>query len=173
MAKRKIGIFVEDNYNEIEFWYPYYRMREEGFEVVIIGSGRADVYTSKLGTLTRGLNPSSVNSEELEGVIIPGGFAPDKMRVCAPMLDIVRELYNNDKLVAAICHAGWVLISAGILKGKQVTACQSIKDDLVNAGAEFFDQAVVVDGNVITSRVPDDVPAFSREILKFLNSPAV
>lgn len=168
MLKKKIAIFVEDNYNEIEFWYPYYRMLEAGFEVVVIGSGRADVYTSKLGTLTRGLNPSTINCAELEGVIIPGGFAPDKMRVSTQMLEIVRELYNNGKLVAAICHAGWVLISAGITRGKQVTACQSIKDDLVNAGAEFLDQAVVVDGNLITSRVPDDVPAFSREILKFL-----
>ncbi|GAB6154572.1 type 1 glutamine amidotransferase domain-containing protein [Desulfosporosinus burensis] len=170
MEKKKIGIFVEDNYNEIEFWYPYYRMLEEGFEVVVIGSGRADVYTSKLGTLTRGLNPSTINSAELDGVIIPGGFAPDKMRISTQMLEIVRELFKNGKVVAAICHAGWVLISAGILKGKQVTACQSIKDDLVNAGAEFLDQAVVVDGNLITSRVPDDVPAFSKEIIKFLNS---
>ncbi len=169
MAK-KIGLFVEDNYNEIEFWYPYYRMLEEGYEVIVIGSGRADIYTSKLGTRTRGLDPTTINSDELEGVIIPGGFAPDKMRVSKPMLEIVRELFNNGKLVAAICHAGWVLVSAGILKGKQVTACQSIKDDLVNAGAEFLDQAVVVDGNLITSRVPDDVPSFSKEILKFLNS---
>lgn len=169
MGKRKIAIFVEDNYNEIEFWYPYYRMIEAGFEVIVVGSGRTETFKSKLGTLTKGIDPEMVNTADLDAVIIPGGYAPDKMRVSQQMLRIVREMFNDGKVVSAICHASWVLASAGVLKGKKVTACESIKDDLVNAGAEFLNQEVVVDGNLITSRVPDDVPAFLREILKKLH----
>lgn len=166
---KKIALFVEDNYNEIEFLYPYYRMKEAGFEVLVIGSGRSEFFRSKLGTLTKGIHPATINTEDLAGVIIPGGYAPDKMRESPQMLRIVRELFDSGKLVASICHAAWVLVSAGVLKGKKVTACQSIKDDLINAGAEFVDEEVVVDGNLITSRVPDDVPAFAREILKKLS----
>lgn len=169
MSKRKVAIFVEDNYNEIEFWYPYYRMIEAGFDVIVVGSGRTEIFKSKLGTLTKGINPETVKTADFDAVIIPGGYAPDKMRVSQHMLRIVREMFNDGKVVAAICHASWVLSSAGILKGKKVTACESIKDDLVNAGAEFLNQEVVVDGNLITSRVPDDVPAFLREILKKLD----
>ncbi|WP_407308169.1 type 1 glutamine amidotransferase domain-containing protein [Desulfosporosinus sp. SB140] len=168
MSNKKVAIFVEDNYNEIEFWYPYYRMKEAGFEVIVVGSGRKDTFKSKLGTLTNGVDPATVKIDDLEAVIIPGGYAPDRMRVSPHMLRIVREMFQAGKVVAAICHASWVLSSAGILKGKKVTACEMIKDDLVNAGSEFLNQEVVVDGNLITSRVPDDVPAFSREILRQL-----
>lgn len=153
---KKIALFVEDNYNEIEFWYPYYRMKEEGYEVLVVGSGRTEIFKSKLGTLTKGIDPSTVTPEELDGVIIPGGYAPDKMRESEPLLRIVREVFERGKVVASICHAGWVLASAGILKGKKVTACRSIQVDLENAGAEFVYEEVVVDGNLITSRVPDE-----------------
>ncbi|SHN87619.1 type 1 glutamine amidotransferase domain-containing protein [Desulfitobacterium chlororespirans] len=166
---KKIALFVEDNYNEIEFWYPYYRMKEEGFEVIVIGSGRTDTFKSKLGTVTKGVYPKDIHTGDLDAVIIPGGYAPDRMRVSKDMLRIVKEMFSSGKVVAAICHAGWVLASAGILQGKKVTACEMIKDDLVNAGAEFLDCEVIVDRNLVTSRVPDDVPAFSREILKLLN----
>ncbi|MFZ5649162.1 MAG: type 1 glutamine amidotransferase domain-containing protein [Bacillota bacterium] len=169
MSRGKIALFVEDVYNDFEFWYPYFRMIEAGFEVVVVGTGRTEVFKSKFGIPAKADIPSSrVASDEFAAVIIPGGYAPDKMRIDPDMLRIVREMFEGGKVVAAICHAGWVLVSAGILKGKKATGCIMIKDDLVNAGAEYLDQEVVVDGNLITSRVPDDLPAFCREILKKL-----
>lgn len=169
MPKRKIALFVEELYNEFEFWYPYFRMKEAGFEVVVIGTGSAKTFKGKFGVpADADVSADTINSNDFEAVIIPGGFAPDKMRINQHMLRIVRELYDSGKLVAAICHAGWVLVSAGLLKGKRATGCVMIKDDLINAGAEYLDQEVVVDGNLITSRIPDDLPAFCREILKKL-----
>ncbi len=169
MSKGKIALFVEELYNELEFWYPYYRMIEAGFEVIVVGTGRQEIFASKIGmTAKPDITADKVKTGELTAVIIPGGFAPDKMRINTDMLRIVKEMHNGGKVVAAICHAGWVLVSAGILKGKKATGCIMIKDDLVNAGAEYLDQEVVVDGNLITSRVPDDLPAFCREVLRKL-----
>lgn len=169
MSGGKIALFVEDLYNDFEFWYPYYRMIEAGFQVVIVGAGKQDVFNSKYGVPARPhTTADKVETGDFLAVIIPGGYAPDKMRVNPDMLRIVREMFDSGKPVAAICHAGWVLVSAGILRGKKATGCIMIKDDLVNAGAEYQDLEVVVDGNIITSRVPDDLPAFCREILKKL-----
>lgn len=169
MGKRKIALFVEEVYNEFEFWYPYFRMIEAGFEVVVIGTGSQKTYKGKFGIpASADVSADTIKTEEFAAVIIPGGYAPDKMRINPDMLRIVREINDSGKVVAAICHAGWVLISAGVVKGKKATGCLMIKDDLVNAGAEYLDQEVVVDGNLITSRIPDDLPAFCREILKKL-----
>ncbi|AEF92964.1 intracellular protease, PfpI family [Desulfotomaculum nigrificans CO-1-SRB] len=169
MSKGKVALFVEDIYNDLEFWYPYYRMKEAGFEVVVVGTGRQDVFEGKSGIPAKAdISSDRVDVKDFAAVIIPGGYAPDKMRIDPNMLRIVREMMESGKVVASICHAGWVLVSAGVLKGKKATACKMIKDDLVNAGAEYLDQEVVVDGNLITSRVPDDLPAFCREILKKL-----
>jgi protease I len=169
MSRGKIALLVEDVYNDQEFWYPYYRFIEAGYQVVVVGTGRQAVFNSKFGVPVKpDIVSDQVNPAEFAAVIIPGGYAPDKMRIDQGMLKIVRQLYGSGKVVASICHAGWVLVSAGILKGKKATACVMIKDDLVNAGAEYVDQEVVVDGNLITSRVPDDLPAFCREILKKL-----
>lgn len=165
----KIALFVEEAYNDQEFWVPYYRLKEAGYEVMVVGTGRLEVFPGKHGIPAKpDVTADRVNPGELAAVIIPGGYAPDKMRVNKDMLRIVREVYDSGRPVAAICHAGWVLISAGIIKGKKVTACLMIRDDLVNAGAEYLDREVVVDGNLITSRVPDDLPAFCREIIKKL-----
>lgn len=170
MSKRKIALFVEELYNEFEFWYPYFRMIEAGFEVVVVGSGTAKTFKGKFGIpADADVAPDTVNTREFAAVIIPGGFAPDRMRISPHMLRIVREMFDSGKLVAAICHAGWVLVSAGVLKGKKATGCIMIKDDLVNAGADYLDQEVVVDGNLVTSRIPADLPAFCREILKKLD----
>jgi len=169
MSRGKIALFVEDIYNDQEFWYPYYRMLEAGFDVIIVGTGRQDSFNSKYGMAVKpDITADKVNTGELAAVIIPGGYAPDKMRINPGMLRIVREMLDGGKVVASICHAGWVLVSAGVLRGRKATGCIMIKDDLVNAGAEYLDQEVVVDGNLITSRVPDDLPAFCREILKKL-----
>jgi len=166
---KKVVLLAESLYQELELWVPYYRLKEEGAEVVVVGTGSSRTYTSKLGY------PVDVNKEAKEidmskydGVVIPGGYAPDLMRRYPEMVRIVREAHQKGKVVAAICHAGWMLASAGIVKGKKVTGFMSIKDDLVNAGATYLDEEVVTDGNLITSRKPDDLPAFCREIIAAL-----
>lgn len=169
LKRKRIAILVEDLYNEFEFWYPYYRMKEAGAEVTVVGTG-AKEYNSKIGLpAPGGVSAESVNAELFDAVIIPGGYAPDRMRRNGAMLKLVRDCFNQGKIVAAICHAGWMLVSAGILKGKKATCFMSIKDDLVNGGATYLDQEVVRDGNLITSRTPDDLPAFCREIIATLS----
>ena len=171
LTGKRIALFVEDMFNDREFWYPYYRMKEEGAEVRIIGPRRA-TFTAKEGiTADADLAIGDVKPEDFDAVIIPGGFAPDLMRRTRAMIDFVAEMHRKGKIVAAICHAGWILASAGIARGKTVTSFFAIKDDLVNAGADWVDREVVRDGNIITSRKPDDLPAFSRAIIDAL-SPA-
>ena len=162
---KRIAILVEDMYNELEFWYPYYRMKEAGAQVTVVSTG-AKEYHSKIGMpAPGGTSAESVGSKDFDAVIVPGGYAPDRMRRSDAMMKLVRESFEQGKIVAAICHAGWVLVSAGILKGKTATCFSSIKDDLINAGAKYVDQEVVRDGHLITSRMPDDLPAFCREII--------
>jgi protease I len=166
---KKVVLLAENHYQELELWVPYYRLKEEGAEVVVVGTGSSRTYTSKLGY------PVDVNKEAKEidmakydGVVIPGGYAPDLMRRYPEMVRIVKEAHQRGKVIAAICHAGWMLASAGIVKGKKVTGFMAIKDDLINAGANYVDEEVVTDGNLITSRKPDDLPAFCREIIAAL-----
>lgn len=162
----KVALLVEDLYNEQEFWYPYHRFREAGYEVVVVGTGRKENYTSKVGLPVREtVAARNTDPGQFAAVIIPGGYAPDYMRRDAAMVNLVREVYRRGGVAAAICHAPWVLASAGLLQGRKATAFFAIKDDVVNAGAEYVDAEVVVDGNLITSRTPDDLPAFCRAIL--------
>ncbi len=165
----KIAILIEEQYQVLEGWYPYLRLREEGMETVFIGPGREKEYGSKEGyPAPEELPIEEIEADEFDGVIVPGGYAPDKLRRSRDILDFVKKIHKQKKLVAAICHAGWVLVSADILKGRKVTCFSAIKDDMVNAGAEFIDTEVVVDGNLITSRNPYDLPSYLREIIKFL-----
>jgi protease I len=165
---KRIAIFLEKMYEDIEFWYPKLRMKEEGAEVVVIAP-RVDTYTGKHGIPARSDQAIvAVKEEEFNGLIIPGGYSPDHMRRVPEMIEFVRNMYNKDKVVAAICHAGWMLASAGIIKGKKVTSYYSIKDDLINCGAQWIDQEVVRDGKLITSRNPDDLPAFCKAIIESL-----
>lgn len=167
---KKIIILVENLYQDLELWVPYYRLKEEGAEITIVGSGSARSYTSKYGyPVEVDREAREIDLAHYDGVIIPGGYAPDLMRRYPEMVRIVREAYEKGKVVAAICHAGWMLASAGILKGKRVTGFFAIKDDLVHAGAEYVDAEVVKDGKLITSRKPDDLPAFCREVIKALS----
>ena len=162
---KRIAILIEDMYNEFEFWYPYYRMKETGAKVTVVGTG-AKEYHSKVGLPAPGGTPAeSVKASDFDAVIVPGGYAPDRMRRNPAMLKLVHDCFIQGKIVAAICHAGWVLVSAQVLKGKKATCFSSIKDDVINAGATYLDQEVVRDGNLITSRTPDDLPAFCREII--------
>jgi len=165
---KKIAILAENMYQEMELWVPYYRLKEEGAEVKVVGTG-AKSYTSKMGyPVNADVSAEEVKAGDFDAVIIPGGYAPDLMRRSPGMVKLVKDAFQGGKVVAAICHAGWMLCSAGVLKGKTATCFHSIKDDLVNAGARYVDQEVVVDGNLITSREPKDLPAFCREIIKAL-----
>jgi protease I len=165
---KKAAVLVEDLYQVLEVWYPYFRLREEGIKTVLVGTGKPE-YKSRDGYLAQEeLSIDKAKVEDFDAVIIPGGYAPDILRRQAKVNNFVKEMHRKGKVVAAICHGGWLLVSAGILKDKKVTAFFAIKDDLVNAGARFLDKEVVVDGNLITSRNPYDLPAFCREILKKL-----
>ena len=166
---KKIIILIEEMFNVFEFWYPYYRLKEEGAAVTVVGSGSAEVYTGKPGTQAKAdTTADQVSSENYDGIIIHGGYAPDMMRRYPAMVNLVRDFYHADKLVAAICHAGWMLASAGILSDRTATSFFAIKDDMINAGAKWVDQEVVVDGKLVTSRVPDDLPAFMRTVIETL-----
>lgn len=167
--KKRIAVLVDDLFHILETWVPYYRLKEEGFEVLLIG-GTKGPFLCKEGkySITPDFSIKEVKAEEFDGVVVPGGFAPDKLRRYDEVKKFVKTLFEQNKLVAAICHGPWVLVSAKILNGKKVTGTVAIKDDVENAGATFVDKEVVIDGNIITSRVPADLPAFCREIVNFL-----
>lgn len=162
---KRVAVLAEDVYEDLELWYPYYRLKEAGADVVILGTGN-DAYESKHGYP---VHPDSavddVTADDFDAVVIPGGYSPDKMRRHPPMVDFVRDMDDAGKIVAFICHAGWLPVSAGIVDGRTVTSFFSIKDDMVNAGAEWVDREVVRDGNLISSRTPDDLPAFCRTLI--------
>jgi len=171
--KVRVAILIEDFYQDLEVWYPLLRLREEGFEVVTVEPNGRKEYRGKNGypiVVDRSIN--EISAKEFDGVVIPGGWAPDKLRLSKKVLQFVKELFDEGKIVASICHGGWVLASAGICKGKTLTSYIAIKDDLVNAGANFVDKEVVRDGNLITSRKPDDLPAFCRMMIAALKENA-
>ena len=164
----KVAVLVEEKYQVLEVWYPYLRLREEGIETVFVGTGKTN-YKSKEGYPAKEEVPvQQAKVEVFDGVIIPGGWAPDYLRRSGEINIFVKKMFASGKCVAAICHGGWVLSSAHVLEGRKATCFFAIKDDVINAGAEFLDQEVVVDDNLITSRNPFDLPAFCREIIRFL-----
>ena len=166
---RKILIIVDEGVEDAEFLYPYYRLQEEGYKVVILASKAKATYIGKQGVpITSEISPKEVNVNEYDGVIIPGGRAPDKMRINKDLVNIVKEAYNEGKVIAAICHGPQMLIEADVLRGKKATCWKSVATDLKNAGATFIDAPVVVDGNLITSRMPADLPKFCKETIKLL-----
>lgn len=164
----KIAVLIEDNYQVLEAWYPYLRLREEGIITAFVSQGKKQCKSKEGYPAVADLSIKALNTDEFDGVIIPGGYAPDILRRDKDIVNFVKKMNEEKKLVAAICHAGWVLVSADVLRGKKATAFFAIKDDIVNAGAEFIDREVIVDGNLITSRNPYDLPAFCREIINFL-----
>lgn len=170
LTGKRIIILIENMYNEFEYWYPYYRLKEAGAEVVTVGAG-SSTYSSKAGiSATADADATNLSASDFQGIVIPGGYAPDIMRRHPGMVKLVKDMFDSGKVVAAICHAGWMLASAKILDGKRVTSFFAIKDDLIHAGADWVDEAVVVDGNLITSRTPDDLPVFMKAIVKQLSS---
>ncbi|HRY29057.1 MAG TPA: type 1 glutamine amidotransferase domain-containing protein [Elusimicrobiota bacterium] len=169
LKNKRIAVLVEKDYQDLEVWFPALRLREEGAEVKFLGT-TADEYKGKYGyPLTADGRVEGAAVKDFDAVLVPGGWAPDFLRRHESVLRFVRDMDKAGKVVGAICHAGWVLASAGILKGRTVTAFSAIQDDVRNAGANYVDREVVVDRNLVTSRNPDDLPAFCREIIALLN----
>ena len=166
---KKAMVMIEDLYNDYEFIYPYYRLLEAGMEVQVVGPEAGKSYAGKSGTSAQStLSAAQADAGDYDVLVIPGGYAPDHMRRHKEMVDLVRAMVDKDKVVGAICHAGWMLASAEVLQGKKVTSFFAIKDDMVHAGADWTDQEVVVDKKLVTSRTPDDLPAFMRSILELV-----
>jgi protease I len=165
----RIAVLVEDLYENLELWYPVLRLREEGAQVFIVGPKAGETYKSKEGYPVKAdKSAEEISADEIDAVIVPGGYAPDRMRRHEAMVKLVREAAQKGKIVAAICHGGWMLAEADVVRGRTVTSFFAIKTDLINAGANWVDKEVVRDGNIITSRVPSDLPAFMRTIIEAL-----
>lgn len=170
LATMRILMFVEDVYEDLELWYPKLRLLEAGAHVTVAGPEAEKKYAGKHGYPCRSdAAIADMDAADFHGLVLPGGFMPDKLRRGPKVLGLVREFAAANKLVAAICHGGWIAISAGVYRGVKVTGSPGIKDDLVNAGAIWHDAPVVVDRHFISSRKPDDLPAFMGAILTFLN----
>lgn len=167
---KKVAILIDQMYQEMEVWVPLYRLQEAGVETITVGAEAGKTYPSKLGyPCTAQKSYDEVGPDDFDGIIIPGGFAPDHIRRHPKANKLVADINAQGKLVAAICHGPWVLCSAhGMLKGRKVTSFFAIKDDVVNAGAEWSDAEVVIDKNLVTSRKPEDLPAFSLACVNVL-----
>ncbi len=165
---KRILFFAGPLYEDLELWYPKIRLEEEGAMTVVAGIGEK-TYQGKRGyPVTVDSQVDQVEARDFDGLVIPGGFAPDQLRRFERVLELTRQIYQAGKPVAFICHAGWVPISAKILKGKRATSVRAIKDDMENAGVQWEDSAVVVDGNLISSRTPADLPQFCRALIQAL-----
>ena len=166
-----ILIFIEEAYEDMELMYPKYRLQEAGYRVVVAGPKAGQTYVGKHGyPCASDAAISDVNEADFAGVICPGGWAPDKLRRMEKVKNLVAQFQQSHKLIAAICHGGWIPISAGVYPGVHVTGSLGIKDDLINAGAIFEDAPVVIDHHFVSSRKPDDLPDFMQGIFAALVS---
>ena len=171
LAGRRFLFFVDDIYEDLELWYPKLRLIEAGATVVIAGGESGRTYSGKHSYPCKSdASISNVEASSFDGLVVPGGFMPDKLRREEKVLSLTRAFAETGKLVAAICHGGWIPISAGVYRGVRVTGSLGIKDDLVNAGAIWEDSAVVVDRHFVSSRKPDDLPAFCQGILQVMGA---
>jgi len=169
----KVLALVDEEFEDLEMWYPVYRLREAGAQVDLVGPKGGTVYHGKYGVpLTTDYSFDDVQSADYIGLYVPGGWAPDKLRRYAKVLQLVQEFHNDEKPIAQICHAGWVLISAKICKGYTMTSTPGIKDDIENAGATWVDEEVVVDRNIVSGRRPPDLPAFTKAFVDVLTGKA-
>jgi protease I len=170
LENKTVAIFIADHFEDVELVYPYYRMKEAGAKVYLLGQEEAETYTGKHGISEKSdMSVKNADPSDFDFLIIPGGYSPDRMRMEPKFIEFTRRMNDQGKIIAAICHAPWILASAGVIREKKVTSWPSLKDDLVNAGAEYVDQEVVVDGNIITSRMPADLPAFCRTIIQYVS----
>ena len=167
----RVALFVEDLYQTLEAWYPYLRLQEAGADVTIVGSGRKDSFISEENyPMAPDKSIHDVTSAEFDAVVVPGGYAPDHMRLVPEMVTFVREMFAAGKLTTSVCHGGWILASAGALKGgRRLTGYPPIKDDVVNAGGTRVDDAPLGEaGNVITARAPGDLHLVGKAIVDYL-----
>lgn len=163
---KRVVVLVENAYQDLEVWYPYYRLKEAGAHVQLVGTGSEKEYKGKNGYPAKvETTVDKLDVRKLDGVVVPGGWAPDFLRRYPEVLKLVKDIDQQGGVVASICHGLWVLASARVLRGRTVTCFHAIKDDVIHAGAHYVDREVVVDKNMITSRMPDDLPAFCREII--------
>ncbi|QDP39074.1 type 1 glutamine amidotransferase domain-containing protein [Radiobacillus deserti] len=169
LADKKVLSFVSDDFEDLELWYPILRLREEGATVYLAGEKANHTYIGKYGVPAESdFAFKDVKADDYDAVLVPGGWAPDKLRRYPEVLEFVRRMDEYEKPIGQICHAGWVLISADILKGRKVTSTPGIKDDMTNAGATWYDEAVVVDGHIVSSRRPPDLPPYVKEFANLL-----
>ncbi len=168
LTGKSVLFFAGPLYEDLELWYPKIRLEEEGATTVVAGTGEKSYPGKKGYPLTVDTSVDQVSSMDFDGLVIPGGYAPDIMRRSRRLLEITREIHQANKPIGFICHAGWVPISAGIVRGKRGTSVGAIKDDLVNAGMIWEDSPVVVDGNLISSRTPADLAPFMRALIAAL-----
>ncbi|MCC7338108.1 MAG: type 1 glutamine amidotransferase [Pirellulaceae bacterium] len=169
LAGQRVLMFTGEVYEDLELWYPKLRLIEAGATVVVAGEQAATEYAGKHGYPSRSdIAIDSVETREFQALVVPGGFMPDRLRRLPRVLEIVREFFTDGKPVAAICHGGWIPISAGIYRGVRVTGSPGIKDDLINAGAIYEDSSVVVDRNSVSSRRPEDLPDFCRSLIELM-----
>ena len=169
MSLGQVAILVGPEYEDLEVWYPKLRLEEAGYDAPLVGIGESS-YKGKHGYPAKAdAQISEIHASELVGVLAPGGWAPDKIRRDKAVLELIRSVDSAGGLVATICHGPWILISAGILKGRRLTSTVGIRDDVVNAGATWVDEEVVIDGNIISSRVPKDLPAFGAAMVQWLS----
>lgn len=167
---KKILIFVEDTFEDLELLYPRLRLIEAGAQVVVAGPEAGKEYQSKHGYPCKSdAAIKTLKASDFDGLVIPGGFAPDRLRRLDEVKKLTKDFMEAGKLVASICHAGWVPVSAGICRGFKMTSVPAIKDDLINAGAHWSDEEAVIDRNMVSSRRPDDLPAFMKAIFQVLN----
>jgi protease I len=166
---KKAIIIIDNLFQDAEVLYPYYRLQEAGFKVDLVAAEAGKEYQGKRTyPMVSDKAAKNIKVAEYDLIIIPGGFAPDTMRRNPAMVNIVKEAYQKGKVIGSICHGAWMLAEADIIHGKKVTCFSGIKTDIINAGGKYVDKEVVVDGSLITSRKPDDLPAFMREVLKKL-----
>jgi protease I len=171
MAAKKAAIMVDEMYQVLEVWYPYYRLKEAGMKVNFVAAEAKKEYHSKEGyPCISAISVKEAKASDYDCMIVPGGFAPDFMRRSAEVINFANDMVNTGKIIAAICHGGWLLCSTKIFRGKKATCFMAIKDDIMNAGADYVDDECIVDGNLITSRKPDDLPAFCTAILDKLTN---
>jgi len=170
LSNKTVAVLVDNMYQEMEVWYPLYRLQEAGVKVVTVGATAGATYSSKLGYPCKcDRSYDEVSANDFDGVVIPGGFAPDNIRRHPKANQFVHDVNEQGKLVASVCHGAWVLCSAKMLKGRKATSFFAIRDDVEHAGATWVDEEVVVDGNLVTSRKPEDLPAFCREAIAVLS----
>jgi protease I len=168
-SKGTVLILVGPEYEDLEVWYPKLRLEEAGYDAPLAGIGEA-TYRGKHGyPCTVDGHAHDYLAVSLVGILAPGGWAPDKLRREKDVLQLVRDVDEDGKMVATICHGPWILISAGIVRGRTLTSTVGIRDDVVNAGATWVDEPVVIDGNIISSRVPKDLPQFGRAMVDYLD----